>query len=537
MKELNVLLLEDNAADAEVIRNAMKKGGLPADIKLASNKESFLKALETTPIDLVLSDSGVPGYSGMNALEEVHTRHPDLPFLFVSGTADPQRLNEARTAGAFDVIGKSDLGRLPHVVRLSKQFELMQRESTRQKRYAVGWTLLVQTIQDLTGASTVESIFEVVRHAARRLCQCDGATIALAEGDVCHFLDEDVLQPLWKGQRLPLGRTIDGWVMKQRKPVAIADVFADAHVPQELYRPTFIRSMAMVPIRSREPIGTIGIYWARPHQPTADEVDLLQALADITAFAHEGLHLQTGLELRLDERTQDIAAAESDLENVLRWIDLDLGTPLRQVEDVLGRAPAGKAGLREQTLIEVMSNATRQVDARCAAIHAYLQLGRQRLHREPVDLTALVRSLWKDLAAQDGFQVELRLATMPPVNADAAMLRQALTHLLGNARKFSSRQAPAVVEVNSRKDHDETVFAIRDNGIGFDMKNRHRPFVMFERFHPTDVLPGTGAGLAIAQRAIQRHGGRIWAEAKPNEGATFFFTLNGKTQNLSLSTR
>jgi signal transduction histidine kinase len=523
MKELSVLLLEDNAADAEVIRAAMKRGGLAADIKLASNKESFLEALDSAaPFDVILADSGVAGYTGLNALQEVHERNPDLPVVFVLGTVDPTRVNAARIAGAFDVVGKNELSRLPHTVMLSKQFELMQRENARQKRYAAGWAQLIQTIQNLTGASNVERIFELVRQTARALVPCDGTIIALREGDRFRVVEEDSVQSLWKGRRLPVEGSIEGWVMRQRSAVAVPDVMVDVRLSQETYRDTFIKSLAMAPIRSHDPIGTIGLYWGRPHQPSTEELDLLQALADVTAFAYEGLQLQIGLEQRMDERMQELDATRSDLENVSQWLLRELRAPFRQAERAV-RSPGG-AGDREQ-IAQAVASGGKQFDALTDGISNFLRSGRIPLHREQIDVTMLVRSVWRELEDGEGVQAELRLSLLPAVHADRALLRTAVRNILSNARKFIGLRPQGVVEVTTEPDSDETVFVVTDNGVGCDLKKATRLFSMLQRYHPGDDIPGAGAGLAIAQRIIRRHGGKIWAKSQPNEGMAIHFTL------------
>jgi len=124
-----------------------------------------------------------------------------------------------------------------------------------------------------------------VRAAARELCGADGATFVLRDGPYCYYADEDAISPLWKGQRFPLETCISGWAMLDGRAAAIENNDADERIPHAAYRPTFVRSLAMVPIRRIDPIGAIGNYWAEQHQPTEEEIELLQALADSTAVS------------------------------------------------------------------------------------------------------------------------------------------------------------------------------------------------------------------------------------------------------------
>lgn len=533
MKELNVLLLEDNAADAEVIRAAMNRGGLVADIKLASDRESFLLALDSAPpFDVVLSDSGVPGYTGMTALKEVHDRNPEMPFVFVSGTVDPMRVNAARTAGAFDVVGKNELSRLPHTVMLSKQFEQMQRENLRQKRYAAGWSRLIQTVQSLTGASNIERIFELVRQTARLLVPCEGLMIALREGDFYRVVEGESIQSFWKGRRLPLEGSIEGWVLRQRAAVAVPDVTADVRILPDFFRGTVVKSLVVAPIRAHEPLGTITLYWGRSHQPTTEEMDLLQALADITAFAYEGLQLQIALEQRMDERMQELDATRSDLENVAQWLLHELRAPLRQIEQAVreqSNSPFATSPITPVAL--TIAHNARQFDALAEGVGSFLRSGRTPLHREQIDMTMLAKMVWRDLEERDSANVELKLSLLPAVQADRALLRTALLNILSNARKFTRGRSRGVVQVTTETENDETVFLVTDNGVGCDLKKATRLFSMLQRYHSVEEFPGAGTGLAVAQRIILRHGGRIWARSEPGEGMTICFTLPIRERN------
>jgi diguanylate cyclase (GGDEF)-like protein len=154
--------------------------------------------------------------------------------------------------------------------------------------------VLIDAVQRLSLAETLEDVQAVVRTGARELTGADGATFVLRDREFCHYADEDAIEPLWKGERFPLSACISGWAMLNRKPAVIEDIYSDERVPHEAYRPTFVKSLAMVPIRSLDPIGAIGNYWASRHRPTSREVSLLQSLADATAVAMENVSLAEG---------------------------------------------------------------------------------------------------------------------------------------------------------------------------------------------------------------------------------------------------
>jgi hypothetical protein len=177
---------------------------------------------------------------------------------------------------------------------------------------------LVEVIQRLSLARSLPAVQEIVRRAARRLTGADGATFVLRDGDCCFYADEDAIAPLWKGQRFPLSACISGWSMLHRRPAVIDDIYADDRIPHDAYRPTFVKSLAMVPIRTLEPIGAIGNYWAAPHHPTEAEVKLLQALADTTAVALENVRVFTELEDRVKARTAALEETNRRLEEANR---------------------------------------------------------------------------------------------------------------------------------------------------------------------------------------------------------------------------
>jgi diguanylate cyclase (GGDEF)-like protein len=183
-------------------------------------------------------------------------------------------------------------------------------------RYVRGMERLLIAVQELSLARGIDAVQRVVRTAAREMTGCDGATFVLRDGNQCWYVDEDAIGPLWKGRRFSLDRCVSGWAMLHREPAVIPDIYLDARVPHEAYRPTFVKSLVMVPIRALEPIGAIGNYWAEPHQPRPEEVHLLQALADSTSIAMENIALYTALEQRVLERTAELEQANAEIRHL-----------------------------------------------------------------------------------------------------------------------------------------------------------------------------------------------------------------------------
>lgn len=179
--------------------------------------------------------------------------------------------------------------------------------------YAQAMEQLVEVVQRLSLARDLPAVMEIVRHAARNLTGADGATFVLRDNGKCFYAEEDAISPLWKGQRFPMSACISGWAMLNRQPAVIGDIYSDPRIPADAYRPTFVRSLAMVPIRTLDPVGAIGNYWARQYSPAPEQVKVLQALADVTAVAMENVRVYEELEQRVRQRTAEL---QSILDNV-----------------------------------------------------------------------------------------------------------------------------------------------------------------------------------------------------------------------------
>lgn len=188
--------------------------------------------------------------------------------------------------------------------------------------HAGGMGRLLQAVQELSLARSLSDIQQVVRSSARELTGCDGATLVLRDDDKCYYAEEDAIAPLWKGSRFPIESCISGWAMLNRDAAVIPDIYRDSRIPHSLYRPTFVKSLVMVPIRKVDPIGAIGNYWANQHQPSEQEVRLLQALADSTSIAMENVRVSSELEQRVRDRTAALEKANEEIHRLSVTDDL-----------------------------------------------------------------------------------------------------------------------------------------------------------------------------------------------------------------------
>ena len=226
---------------------------------------------------------------------------------------------------------------------------------------------------------------------------------------------------------------------------------------------------------------------------------------------------------------QALAQTSQELERFSYSVSHDLRAPLRAIigyAQALWEDHVARLDDEGKRLLAVIRDSAKLGGQLIDGLLSFSRLGRQALARAPVDVTALAESVVAELRQTQGsVAVEVVLSPLPPASGDAALLRHVLVNLIGNAFKFSVKRAHPKVEIGAEQHGSEVAYYVKDNGVGFDMQYAGKLFGVFQRLHRPDEFEGTGVGLALAQRIIQRHGGRIWAEGKVNEGATVRFTL------------
>ena len=388
---------------------------------------------------------------------------------------------------------------------------------------------LVRAVRDLAGARELADVVEIVRHAARELAAADGATFVLRDGSQCHYVDEDAIEPLWRGQRFPLEACISGWAMLNAESVFIPDIYLDDRIPHDAYRPTFVKSLAMTPVRSDDPIAAIGVYWAVRHRPTSAEIALLQALADSTAVALENVRILAELEDRVAERTAELEAANADLAAYAHLAAHDLQSPLATVAgcvEIIQRESGDALMPRSGRALDILDRQARRMSGLVEAILDYATSGTVDVPNDRVDLGALTDRVLADLAGlieQQAAVVEVR-GTLPCVTGSAPLLERVVQNLVANAIAHGP-ETGARVTVDARRAVDHVELRVSDNGPGVDPRDRERIFEMFTRGSEPQSAPGAGIGLAFVRRVVERHHGAVTVEDAPGGGARFVVSL------------
>jgi signal transduction histidine kinase len=398
--------------------------------------------------------------------------------------------------------------------------------------YLRGMEHLVEISQQLSHAKNLEDIINVTQTSARHLTGADGATFILREKDLCFYVDEDAIAPLWKGQKFPVSQCVSGWAMLNKSTAVIEDIFQDPRIPIEFYRPTFVKSMVMVPIRKNDPIGAIGNYWAKPHKASEEEVRLLDTLANSAAIALENVRLISDmqkvnmlLQSSLEVRDELITIASHELKTPLTSLLLQLQSVHRQVDVETSTMPT------PAQLVKALDLSIRQVYSLKDLIEKLLdlsevRLGRLQLQFHKVNLSQKI----KNMAEQ--FTTELSAAKCPlklaledniEIECDSARIEQVVANLVSNVLKYA---CGTDVKITLKKPAQGIVlFSIEDKGPGIPKEMHEKIFERFGRGVSPKNKTGIGLGLFISRALIEAHGGRIYVESTVGSGSKFTVEL------------
>ncbi|GAB4578679.1 MAG: hypothetical protein Fur0022_14150 [Anaerolineales bacterium] len=508
------------------------------DVMVYENQEIILHAWEDRK-------------QGKTTTYENRLQHKDGHFVPVLVTGAP-RWKEGQFAGAISVI--TDL------TDIKQHEENLRATATMLKERNASLQIINEIAFKLHRSRNIKQIADEAVQALQAYSQSPMiAFYYLAPEEeamkmlVQHGFDEASVQA---GATLPIQGSLSGIAIQTREVAFSEDLWHDDRlfpaVREALIRQG-LHSAVSVPLLFQNDIfGVINLVFREPYPLNASQREALTAIGNTIGLAiananhlaqaqnetlerrrveEEIRELNTVLEARVSERTAQLEEVNRELESFAYSVSHDLRTPLRAIEGFVTLLLEYKTPQLDEEgkhyLNRVHEN-SRRMSQLIEDLLTFSRLGRQPIRKQPVVPNRIIDEVLEELQPElSSRKVEFLIApNLPICRADPALLRQVFSNLLHNALKYSRPRPVAIIEVGAEH-QEETVYFVRDNGVGFDMHYAHKLFGVFQRLHRQDEFEGTGVGLANVQRIIHRHGGRIWFEAEVERGATFYFTLPG----------
>lgn len=401
---------------------------------------------------------------------------------------------------------------------------------------------LMEAVKRLAFADSLRSVADIVKSAARTIAGAHGATFVLldlGEAKQCFYYDEDAISPLWKGMKFPVESCISGWSMLKKEQVTIPDIYKDERIPHDAYRPTFVKSLVMTPVRREEPIAAIGTYWSDDHESTAEELSLLQTLADITAVALEKIQWQQQAQsskTELEKQQNTSSTLNQFRKDLLSHLTHDLRTSaigLAKLCEHLGR---DKNDTAKTDINEALHSSTHQMLQTLSKIIDLDQhVVQDNLDVSPVCLNALLWDIYidfKSIAEASNSSCTIFGVTdeLLEVEANEDWLRTLFSNLVSNAITFTP--ALGKITISLAKEEGDAVVRIADTGSGIPEELQKD---LFKRFWLGDrgkqYYVGRGFGLYTCKRIVDAHNGKIDFVSSSSSGTTFTINLPLKESN------
>ncbi|MBI1943732.1 MAG: response regulator [Betaproteobacteria bacterium] len=581
-----ILAVDDSETYLDALTSTLRGEGY--DVIAARSGDEALEMLGAQPVDCILLDRIMPGLDGTDACRRIKASAAtrDIPIIMLTGSESREAIIEGLSAGADDYVLKSseddvlkarlraqlrrrqieDESRHIRLELLRKELEAVDRLAQQERAHK---TELERQLAEIR--RTQEAL---AKHAERLSIVHEIDRALIGEIDL-HALAAVVLQPLrtllgvprvvvnlfdfaageveWlaaagrrrthigPGVRYPLSFMGDLEALRRGEPQVIDTHELPSGPEKEALLTSGVRAYMAVPmIAANELLGALSFGGEHtqftPEQATiAREVatQLAIAITQARLFERVKRHAEE-LEQKVRERTSELEVANRELEAFSYSVSHDLRAPLRAVDGyalMLQEDYTARLDDEGRRLLGVIRGSAAQMGRLIDDLLKFSQVGRKPLASAPLDMRALAAESIGELSpAYPTVRVELR--ELPAATGDRALLKHVWMNLIGNALKYSARSDGARIEISGRVDGAENVYSVRDNGAGFDMRYYDKLFKVFQRLHREDEFEGTGVGLAIVQRVVVRHGGRVWGEGAVADGACFSFALpTGGTSN------
>ena len=494
LNTLRILQVEDSASDAALILRHFEKAGYEVHSERVEHADAMRIALRREAWDAVIADYHLPRFDAPHALAVLRETDLDLPFIVISGAIGEDVAVGMMKLGAHDYLMKDNLARLVPTVHR----EIVEASARRERRSAEAalrtseqrFRRLAEAMPHLVCQTTRDGVTTYANQRWREYFGCDSLA-ASNWAEVVHPEDLPRFLELWEqalktGQ---LGPCEARWRSHDGGWRWFANRFADV----------------------RDEAGNL-LYW-------------VGTLTDI--------HEEKLAEEQLRQTNEHLQQSNKTLEQFAYVASHDLQEPLRTIAcfcDLLQRRYAGQLDESADEYLQLTCDAAQRMLCLIDDLLQFSRAGRRTRPLEPVDVGSIVDLVEDNLRVQIGETgAKLTRDRLPTVMADVYDLPQLFQNLISNALKYRKDDEQPAVHIGAVRDDGRWVFSIRDNGIGIRAEHFTKLFRVFQRLHQDGKYSGTGIGLAICQRIVERHGGRIWVESEPGVGSTFRFTLPAET--------
>lgn len=530
-----ILIVED---DPNARRNLAKiLAGKGYQVRQSASGAEALKTCSQEFVNIALIDMRLPDIDGLEVMDRLRGISPDTVAIMMTGYASLETAIEAMNLGSYSYITKP--------MSMDEVLIILSRALEKQRLKLDNQTLMQELVQKNQRLKESQTLIE---EQARREREREASARRQAEMAVVQY--QSLLQAVFDAS-LDAIAVIDGEGRFLAANKALLDHWNKnyyelaGHSASELLQPGIFRDR-MERIQTVIDQGcTIrfqdeydGMVFENAVTPIYEPDNSIASVAmfsrDITRSeqaARRIRQLNAELENRVNDRTAQLASANKELESFSQSISHDLQAPLRRIlawNQIVLEDCGSALGEQGRAILEKSNSEARHMSRLIQDLLQFSHVSRYHLKCQPVDLGQMAQSVFDSIQTDEpGRLLDFKLQGNLQAVGDPHLLEIVLTNLVSNACKFTSKKPRAEIEFGRLEPSEENTFYIRDNGAGFDMAFAASLFAPFQRMHSQAEFPGTGIGLALVQRIVHRHGGRVWAESRPDEGTTIFFSVPG----------